>query len=439
MAASFQYTKPQECEPPLYREIDSLKDTLREVERDNTISMDKAQQMIAAHKEKISDVLATCSQEDRNLKPIHRLLMGEILAKVQIPLDILEMLVSFGFDVNIKYDITTNSKTCLHLAIANRHFGVVRWLVKYSERSSGDDIKNQVYLYNEKEYPWQGTPIAHLASEPNVPLDLFDLLKSSRNLNDSSPFKLLPLHEAVLHGRSESALHLIHIGADVLQTIEWDKLPIELYIKYYPLDYNAELFTSLIPTRGRDLLPIIGLLLERNNKVNLEEMFKMFQQLLQRLIIDWPIFLTIEIHDNSNLKVDILLNQNAINCSCWHSFQKTYLWSLLLFHLDCNMTSTPDLTAAYMHSPMANKEGLAHVQAIDDLWKKCRSRQGVHSLLHLCIQQTRHSMNSLSDSGFLTLPVPSKIHKMLLYQDIADVVCEAWRLWPQLLPMDNYT
>ena len=126
MEDSFQFTWPQAYEP-LYREIDSLIGALREVERDSTISMDKAQEIIGTLKEKISDVLATCSQEDRNSKPIHRLLSVETLTRIQIPLDIVEMLMSSCFDVNInQVDHMTKYQTCLHLAIANCHYGVVR-------------------------------------------------------------------------------------------------------------------------------------------------------------------------------------------------------------------------------------------------------------------------------------------------------------------------
>ena len=245
-----------------------------------------------------------------------------------------------------------------------------------------------------------------------------------------------------MHGHSESALHLIQIGAEIKQTKAYvtDTLPTELYISNYSRDYNAELFTLLIPVYGRELLHIVNLLLGRNNQLtNSEVMSKMFQQLLQRLIFDWPISLTIEIRNEDDFSVDIQINQNDIYQSRWYSLKETYLWSLLLSHLDCNMTSTQEATGARMHNPMANEKCLAHVQAIDDLWKKCRSRSSVHSLLRLIIQQVRQSMNNLSDSSFLTLPVPSSICKMLMYQDITDVVCEAWLLWPHCLPVDNYT
>ena len=42
----------------------------------------------------------------------------------------LEVLLSFGFDVN-EYYSDTRLMTCLHLAIKNHHYNAIRWLVQH--------------------------------------------------------------------------------------------------------------------------------------------------------------------------------------------------------------------------------------------------------------------------------------------------------------------
>ena len=434
---------------PLDAAIDSLIETLLSVDNDNTISMDNAQQLIGEHREKISAVLVTYSQGDYSCYPIHRLLSAKPLSRVEIPLDILEMLTSFGFDINEISWIGNCSSPCVTVAIRNRHYAAVRWLV-----GNGADCNlrgKDIYKY----------PITWLASYPNEPLDLFDILKTSENLNGTE-LKDSPLHTTARHGHTESALHLIKLGANVMQPatnmrFTYNSLPIDYYIKNYARSYHVELFTSLMPSCNKKLFCIIcAFLIETKGVLNFDVVFRMLQNLLQHLILDQPVSLMIHREFESNSDSDsesesecdfsneyygivkVKLNQDDVYKK-FFSCKDIYLLSLLFLHLDCDVAISQEALPPFLQNHPSFNKTMALAQAVDDIWKKCRSRQDARSLLRMCIEQTRQSMNSLSDSSFLTLPVPSSIRKMLMYQDIAEVICKAWRLWPQLLPMDNYT
>ena len=427
----------------LYREIDRLKETLCAFDSGDT-SMDNAQQLIEEHRKKISGILATYAQADCNLKPIHRLLSVRPLTRVQIPLDILEMLQMFGYDVN---KMNRDGFPCLTIAIRNSHYAAVRWLV---DHGADCNLRNENKIgYFQRFCVGAGkSPVAWLASYSNVPLDLFDILKTSENLNNSSR-KELPLHTSVWRGLTENALCLIELGANIMQTDGFGQLPINYYIYIYTETYDAELFTSLMSSCSRYLLRIICVLLIETRAVqDYDVILKMLQQLLQRLILDQPISFMIHIETESDsdiedditneyIMLDIKLNQDDVYSGVI-SVQSLYLLSLLLFHLDCDI-SFPETFKPHVQHSESSKEILTYTQAVDDIWKTHNKKSGVRSLLSLCIQQIRQSMNSLSDSSFLTLPVPSHICKMLMNQDIADVICEAWRLWPQCLPRDNYS
>ena len=309
--------------------------------------MDNPQQLIGEHKEKISAVLATYPQEDCNCNPIHWLLSVKPLSRVEIPLDILEML-TFGFDINEISWRDIDGFPCITVAIRNRHYAAVRWLVEHGTNCVEKDI-----ILGDGDFDMEGcTPIAWLASYSNVPLDLFDILKTSDNLN-SEYCEYLPLHTALSHGHTESALHLIILGANVMHIGSFQRLPVQYYIETYTKSYHAELFTSMMTSCSRDLLCIICILLIETKIVQDYDMIlKMLQQLLQRLILDQPMSLMIHFETESDsdrdfglsneyIVVGIKLNQDGVYSGVI-SVRSLYLLSLLLFHLDCDISFFPE-------------------------------------------------------------------------------------------------
>ena len=132
---------------PLKYEIKRLVDALCDLDDDKTKSVD----IITEHTMRIK----TATPPDPWAiaiwypKPIHHLLSVHPLQRTEIPLDVLEVLVSSGFDVNAYFN--TDGKdanedlcqekvcihdheeriTCLHLAVKNYHYNAARWLVQH--------------------------------------------------------------------------------------------------------------------------------------------------------------------------------------------------------------------------------------------------------------------------------------------------------------------
>ena len=159
----------QVCES-VCEEIDSLIETLCALDSDSdndsdsdSKSMDNAQQLIDEHKQKISAVLAkhspTCSPTCCTSKLLYRLLSVEPLTRVEIPLDILEMLVHSGC-----YDdwFGNGGHHCITAAIKSEHYAAVRWLAQK---------KNEDRLMIGLRGTYVNTFICYLAQFPNVPLD----------------------------------------------------------------------------------------------------------------------------------------------------------------------------------------------------------------------------------------------------------------------------
>ena len=113
-----------------------------------------------------------------------------------------------------------------------------------------------------------------------------------------------------------------------------------------------------------------------------------------------------------------------------YSFKGTYLISLLLLHLDWNIVSTPEPIGLQI----VIERDIRYVHVISYIWDSYQHQPKLKSLLTLCIQQTRKHMSSLTDSSFMSLPVPSCIRRLLKHLDIADVLCEAWRHGPDCSP-----
>ena len=156
-------------------------DTLCELDDDKTKSVD----IIAEYTEMITNVIPSKPLDIWHPKAIHHLLSVRPLQRIEIPLDVLEVLVSSGFDVNEyqkgdgndsidfyeeKDALDEERKTCLHLAIKNHHYNAARWLAKHGadcDKESHNELKgNLVYL----------APISMLAMNQDAPMDLFNIL-----------------------------------------------------------------------------------------------------------------------------------------------------------------------------------------------------------------------------------------------------------------------
>ena len=89
---------------PLMREISSLVKTLHDLDNDKTKSTD----IIAKHTERTANAIPSNPIYIWYPKPIHRLLSVKHLERVEMPLDVLELLVSSGFNINDCYGYDDN-------------------------------------------------------------------------------------------------------------------------------------------------------------------------------------------------------------------------------------------------------------------------------------------------------------------------------------------
>ena len=374
---------------PLITEIDKLKQTLCELDVDDSNfpmrieeHAKKLQDLMPQNPENISRFVRTVSMREYDDSgfwcppdttfdifthyPLCRLLSKETFHPKEIPLRILELLVTAGLDVNHISD----GQTSLHFAIDSGHYNAVRWLVEHGADCNamrGDT-----------------TPISLLASCPNVPLDLFDLLKTPENLNDGTD-KSLPLHEALRRGRINSALYLISLGAEVNTIDSYKGLPIQFYINRWQDEFHEELFLKLLPRCCKDTVEVLRTIMSQNMGLNVTS--KMVYPLLQRHI---------------NTGTVIRLSTSVPNND--DKYRGFYLDSLLVLLLDLDLTQMPDDEITRTMTDESWK------QAVIDIWMAHDQRHGkVKSLFKLSIQCTRKSMSSLNDDSFQSLPIPSKI------------------------------
>ena len=236
---STQSTLRAETWKPLNDEIKSLVDTLCNLDNDETKSVD----IIAEHTERITNAIPPNPSDFWYPKPIHHLLFVRPLQRAEIPLDVLEVLVSSGFDVNQHHNSDDKGDrchgermTCLHLAIKNRHYNAARWLVQHGadcDKCSYDIAVSRDLI----------TPLSVLAAHKDALVDLLDLLITSENMNGNPHRQIaLPLHVAAEHGHVNIALHLIDQGASVNQVGINGRLPLHLSM----IKGHTELALSLI-------------------------------------------------------------------------------------------------------------------------------------------------------------------------------------------------
>ena len=386
----------------LRREITGLKKALVKIDKD--INSMPSLDSITKNIKRILDILQELSDNQHIPRkylyigaPILDLLSIGPLTRTEVPLVVLDQLISVGFDVN---SYTFSGKTCLDIAIEKHHYDAIRLLVKHGE------------LVSEKP------PLVSLASQRSVPLDLFDLFVTPQNLNDCGTSRYLPLHTAASCGLTGAALHLIKLGASVNQRDGYQKLPTEYFVEKCAHNVDIKLYRKLLPIQFHvaDTLRLTcktlsNEMLDKENPL----MFEMFHQLLQRL------------HFGEPLKVQITYQHIAINdviidkCQSMH----LYLYSLILVELQIYSVSVPDQIVDTLPQSMTVTT-LNYAQATDELWRNYNKEYHVKSLLRLCILCTRNSMHNLDDESFLSLPIPPYIRKLLTYRDVSERIFERW-------------
>ena len=311
----------------LNKELCNLRETLVAIDKDNTQSMDT----LSVHTEKISNVVQKISTQNLDPRqfrpnPFHIILSVGTLSKTEIPLDVLRILISAGFDVNGYIEHHELYQTCLPIAIFYHHYSAMRVLLDQGAvmRTMHYDDKSESYDITEEN------PLTSLAKRQNVPLDLFDLLVERHrwpvNQHASKSYPCMPLHTAASHGRTENALRLIKLGARVDIVDKSSRLPIYHFVKNYTSEFSYELFIVLLPskTQGIDLIRIIYTLLDRTkleNKLKNNVLLEMLHQLLQRLTFVQP--LKVVCKETSNISMTIIwtLHLNLVETALMHGLQ----------------------------------------------------------------------------------------------------------------------
>ena len=186
--------------------------------------------------------------------------------------------------------------------------------------------------------------------------------------------------------------------------------PIDHYVEDYSY-FHEELFLKLIPPQSTYLVYTICRIYKKE-RLTFEVMSQMVTYLLQYLAItNLPAFPICKGEYLSNLYTD----------------------SLLVLLLDMDVVEPPDILQIKSWMPAENWK-----QAIEDIWNAYNHRHGnVKSLVTLCIHCSRNPMKSLDKNSFHSLPVPSRIRDLLMLRNVAGILCEAWRIWPKCLPIED--
>ena len=225
---------------PLVKEIKSLVDALCVLDNDETKCVD----ILAKHIERIQNTIPPKLVHIQYPKPIHKLLSVQPLTRIEIPLDVLDTLVSSGFQVDEYYgdgknkygywEYNVEKITCLHLAVKNHHYNAARWLVQHGADCNKCSYDESISSYRHQRI----TPITMLANHRNAPMDLFSKLNTTKNLDSYSNF---PLDVAVQYGHTDIALHLIELGYNV-NVMSRGTLPLHIAVEHG----HTELALSLI-------------------------------------------------------------------------------------------------------------------------------------------------------------------------------------------------
>ena len=135
-------------------EITNLKEALIRIDEDSTQSEDNITENI----KRISDVLQEIADREMDIKhslfitPIHDLLAVGPLIRKEIPLVVLNKLISAGFEINCCDSV---GRTCLKIAAEKHHYNVIRLLIKHGARSNDGVFRKSLsfhWLHNLAYY-----------------------------------------------------------------------------------------------------------------------------------------------------------------------------------------------------------------------------------------------------------------------------------------------
>ena len=318
----------------------------------------------------------------------------------------------------------------LYLAVENGHNELALSLIKYGASINPGDLSKRLTLH-------------HAAKHGHAELVL-SLIKHGASVNQRDLRSDLPLNLAVKHGHTDVALLLIKHGASVSQSDRHGYLPFTCYVKKVNEDakrYNDGLFTKLIPDSKMDILKLICQIISQNDfakeqGLKLEVLSSELHKLIQHFILVEEIYITISAIIG-NFCFEMKLNGYVI--TSFASMKTIYLCSVLVILLGCKVSfvGTMETSASSVGTSATPAGYVEQEHAIDDLWNAYKEKKGVRKLQAICVQITRQSMNSLTDDSFQSLPVPLHLQKMLMFQDIADVLFEGYQMWPKCISIEE--
>ena len=322
----------------------------------------------------------------------------------------------------IKHGATVNQgdkfeELPLHIAVQNGHRELAVLLIKHGTSMNQKDRFGDVPL--------------HIAVNNGRTEVALSLIKHGSSLKQTNRFGDTELHIAVKNGHTELAILLIKYGTFI---------PITYYIEKVNEDtkyFNVEIFTKLIPKNNIEILKTICQILEASEnwdtrkESNLVVLSNMLHQLIQHLILNKPLSISIkgEYYFELNVNRHIIIN--------WRPVKYVYLCSLLVILLRCNVSVVIAMVPSISTCSGTRAENLLQAHAIVDLLNAYKQKTIVRKLQTQCIQKTRQSMYRLIDESFQSLPVPLYVQKMLMLQDIADVLFEGWKMWPEWMSIED--
>ena len=265
------------------------------------------------------------------------------------------------------------------------------------------------------------------------------LIKHGASLNQQNWYGDPPLHVAVRKGHTNLALSLIEHGASVNLQNKGGEMPIAHYFSNDKEQLNDQLFTRLIPGSSANILKLICNVVETSTERNPKLLSWGLRRLIQHLIFMGPLKFVVEVrHEWDYMWVArfILKLNNKVLIFARESLKAAYLCSVLLV-LSSWDVSFPNAIVPQL-SDSLRAEYLSGAQSIDDLWHMYKQNDKVKRLHTLCVQNTRKCMHSFTDENFQSLPVPNYLRKLLMLHDVADVLCEAYQMWPKCIPIEDF-
>ena len=263
------------------------------------------------------------------------------------------------------------------------------------------------------------------------------LIALGASVNQEDEIRRWPLSIAVDCDHTALALSLIEHGASLNQYNGFKELlPIEVYIDKYTGRTQNKFFFQLIPGDSMKILKVICNLLDKemqDSDIEKEHRREVLPSVLHMLIQKLKLFEYLSM-TTSDVYTDMKLNGHRITRD-YVSLKTVNLCSVLLVLLGCVMFHDANFRSSYF---ARDAERVYHATAIGDLWDAYNNwNRGVKTLQSLCIQKTRQSMNNLADESFENLSLPSNICKFLMLHDVADVLCEAYQMWPKCMSIED--